>query len=388
MKFASYINRDEALQLLTKLISIDSVNPSLVEGGAGEAEIAAFLENHLQEIGLKAERKEIAPGRMNVVGVWRGTGHGKSLMLNGHIDTVSAEGMVHPPFQASLKEGRVYGRGALDMKGGLTAILCAIKAVKKAGLKLRGDVVFAGVADEEYASIGTEAVVRDYRTDGAVICEPSNLDVIVAHKGFAWIKVDVRGKAAHGSLYQEGIDAISKAGKVLQAVDAYEKEKLHANSHPLVGSPSIHASLISGGKELSTYPDFCRIEYERRTIPGETEAQVRDEMKAILDRIAASDRSFQADSEVFFYRPPLEVPYEAAVVKSLHDAFTAATGKVPKYAGKSGWMDSAILQAAGVPTVVFGPGGRGSHAAEEYVELEDVLTTANVLAQMIADFCA
>lgn len=388
MKFDRHINRDDVLQLLSKLIAIDSVNPSLVEGGAGETAIAAFLDAYLQDLGLTTDRKEIAPGRWNIVGVLRGTGRGKSLMLNGHIDTVSTKGMTIPPLQAVLKDGRVYGRGALDMKGGLTAILCAIKAVKKAGLKLRGDVVFAGVADEEYASIGTEAVIRDYNTNGAVICEPSNLDIIVAHKGFAWIRIDVRGKAAHGSAYQEGVDAITKAGKVLLAVDAYEKDKLRTVSHPLVGSPSIHASLISGGKELSTYPDFCRIEYERRTIPGETETQVREEIKAILDGIAASDPSFNAAAEIFFYRPPLEVPYEAEVVKSLHTAFSAAAGKEPKYAGKSGWMDSAILQAAGIPTVIFGPGGRGSHAAEEYVEFGDVLTVAKILAQMIANFCA
>ncbi|HBC91817.1 MAG TPA: peptidase M20 [Pelotomaculum sp.] len=381
------IDKNELLEVLQQMIRVESVNPTLVKGGNGESEIANFLIKYLAQAGLKVQCQEIGPKRKNVIGILKGTGGGRSIILNGHTDTVSLEGMKINPLEPEYREGRVYGRGSLDMKGGLAAIIIAVKALIQGGVSLNGDVILAFVADEEYASMGTEALVKEYRADAAIICEPTDLKICIAHKGFAWTKVEVFGRAAHGSRPDQGIDAISKAGKVLIEMEKLGNHVLTQKSHPLLGSPSIHASLISGGTELSIYPSYCRIEMERRTIPGESYETVRDEMKNMIDKISSEDRQFRVSFDVFFHRPPLEVSRDELIVKTLSNAYEGIFNKSPEYIGSSGWMDSAIVTEKGIPTVIFGPGGEGLHAEVEYVDFETVVDTAKVLAGTIVDFC-
>lgn len=380
------VDRDALLDNLQKLIRIESVNPSLVANGQGEAEIAKYIGEYLSEIGLEVRYQETAPGRLNVIGILKGNGSGKSLMLNGHTDTVSINGMSINPFDPHYTDGRVYGRGSLDMKAGVAAAIAAAKAVAESGLQLKGDVILTFVADEEYASIGTEAVVREYTADAAIVCEPSALGLGIAHKGFAWITIDILGKAAHGSRPDQGIDAIVKAGKVLVAIEALGN-KLSGKKHELLGSPSVHASLINGGTELSTYPDLCQIQIERRTIPGEDKNTVIAEMQEILDGIAEQDPQFKADFKVFFYRPHFEVAETEPIAKSVARAFKQVVSTEPQLTGFSGWLDSSILAEAGIPTVIFGPAGEGLHANKEYVEFESVVITAEVLAETIVEYC-
>ena len=382
----SRVDSSELISTLKELIKINSVNPSLVPGGAGEAEIAAFIADFLENIGLDVELYEVDKDRPNVIGILRGKDSGPSLILNGHMDTVGVEGMVDP-FNPRVDGNNIYGRGSADMKGGLASILHAVKTVVDSEIDLDGDLIVASVVDEEYASLGTERLVKSLRADAAVVCECTGLEIGVAHKGFVWLEVETRGKAAHGSRPEEGIDAIVKMGKFLVELDDFEAKILSGRSHRLLGHPSVHASLIEGGKELSTYPDQCKLKLERRTIPGEDLRQVESELLSILERLSGNDPKFNADLRTIFARGPFTVSTKEKVVRSLREAIIKAVGAEPRFIGSYGWLDSEIIQNAGVPTVIFGPGGKGAHSTDEYVYADQVVKAAMVLSQLIIDFC-
>jgi acetylornithine deacetylase len=276
--------RSDLTSLLSSLVAIDSVNPSLVAGGAGESRIADFIEDWARAAGLEAERLEETPGRPSVLVRAPGRGGGRTLLLCGHIDTVNVDGMTDP-HRPRVEGDRLYGRGAYDMKGGVAAALIAAREVARLGLA--GDVVVAAVADEEHASAGVQEALRRLRADAAVVTEPTELQLAVAHKGFIWSEIEVAGRAAHGSRPHLGLDAIVKMGAVLKELEGLDRS-LAGNHHPLLGRASVHASLIDGGAELSSYPAQCKLALERRTLPGETGAQIEQELEALLERCRAS----------------------------------------------------------------------------------------------------
>jgi acetylornithine deacetylase len=330
------------------------------------------------------ERFEPEPGRVSVVGRVRGTG-GKSLMLNAHVDTVSADGMTDP-FSAELRDGRIYGRGAFDMKGSLAACMAAAKAL--VGSQLRGDIIIAAVADEEYGSLGTrDLIARLPKIDAAIVTEPTALEVCLAHKGYLWIEVVVTGRAAHGSKFEHGIDANLKMGKFLSGLAGLERDLRARDPHPLVGPPSLHAAILQGGSGLSTYAATSKVQIERRTIPGETETLAIAEIQAIVDALTRTDPNFHATVRCFFSRDPFEVSPGAGIVRCLDRAAAKVRGKPPKHIGDTPWMDAALLQAAGVETVVCGATGAGAHADEEWVDLESVVTLAEMLAETAIEYC-
>jgi acetylornithine deacetylase len=370
-------------ELVALLVAIDSVNPDLVPGGAGEAVIADFVAGWLGEAGLEVTVDEPAPGRPSVVGVARGTGGGRSLMLNAHTDTVGVEGM-ECPHEPRVRDGRLYGRGAYDMKGSLAAVMLA--AARWARAPGRGDVIVTAVADEEHASLGCQSVLRGWRADAAIVTEPTGLRVCIAHKGFVWVDIETRGRAAHGSRPQEGVDAIVKMGPLLTGLARMESA-LAQRRHPLVGPPSVHASLIEGGQELSSYPECCLLRVERRTVPGEHADDVREEFEALVAAARAADPELQVDLRVGLVRGPFEVAPEEAVVAAVCRGVEARTGRPAEVYGDTPWMDAALIQAAGIPTVVFGPGGEGAHARVEWVSLDDVAACAEVLHAVAEDYC-
>lgn len=374
----------ETTELVRQLVAINSINPDLVPGSAGEEEIARFVASWLERAGLDVTVQEVVPGRPNVIGVARGTGGGRSLLLNAHLDTVGVEGMQRP-HEPMIEGKRLYGRGAYDMKGGLAAIMAAGTAARRR--TLRGDVIVAAVIDEEYASLGTSALVNDVRADAAIVTEPTELDVCVAHKGFVWFDVETEGLAAHGSLPDLGVDAIVKMGKVLVEFEALDARLRAAVGHPLVGTGSVHASLIEGGQELSSYPRHCRLQIERRTIPGETRATVEAEVSALLARIASADPLFNASVKTLLARDPFEIAFEAQIVQTVTRHAQAILGRELEATGAMGWMDSALLSAAGIPTVIFGPGGAGAHAVVEWSDLEQVEQATEVLTRVAREFC-
>jgi acetylornithine deacetylase len=371
--------REDLIDLLANLVSIDSVNPSLVPGGAGEAEIAAFIGDWARAADLEADLLEGTSGRPSVLVRARGNGSGKTLLLCGHIDTVNVEGMADP-HTPRIDGDRLYGRGAYDMKGGVAAALMACREAAKLGLA--GDVVVAAVADEEHASLGVQEALRAVRADAAVVTEPTELEIAVAHKGFIWTEIEVTGRAAHGSRPHLGIDAIVKAGPLLTGLGELDRA-LHEREHPLVGRGSVHASTISGGVEMSSYPAQCVIGIERRTIPGETEADFETELDTLLEHCRAADPELVAEKRMGLVREPFEVDQSEEIVA----AVAAAAGDGRPIGGASYWADSAFIAAAGIPTVLFGPGGEGAHAQEEWVSIDDTEKVARTLVEVASAIC-
>jgi acetylornithine deacetylase/succinyl-diaminopimelate desuccinylase family protein len=374
--------------LAEELISIPSVNPSLVPGAPGEGEVARCLAAACRRLGMAVTLEEVAPGRPNVVAVIRGAdpARGRSLLLNGHTDTVGAAGMT-APFTPSRRGDRLFGRGSVDMKASLAAMIGAAAALRDAGCAPRGDLLLTFVADEEHLSAGTAAIAATRRADAAIVTEATGLRICVAHKGFVWATIRTEGRAAHGSEYEIGVDAIGHMGRVLAAVERLDREVLARRTHPLLGRPSVHASVIRGGEGLSTYPPSCDLVLERRTLPGETEGEVRAELHEMLASLGRDDPLFRASLEVTCVRPGLEVDRGTEIVLALHRACEGVRGSAPAYVGQGAWYDAALLAREGIPTVIFGPSGAGAHGEVEYVDLPSVVTCAEVLAQVIAGFC-
>jgi acetylornithine deacetylase len=365
----------QLVELLQQLVRIDSINPHLIAGAPGEGELARFVVDWATDAGLDVELTEAAPGRPNVVATARGSGGGRTLLLNAHMDTVGVETMA-APFEARVEGDRLYGRGAYDMKGSLAAILIAAAEAQRRALA--GDVVVAAVADEEVASIGTEALVAaGRRFDAAVVAEPTELDVAIAHKGFAGFEIETRGRAAHGSRPDLGVDAIAKMGLVLVELQRLADALATGATHPLLGAGSTHASLIEGGQEFSSYPERCLLTGERRTLPGETTADVERELRGLIER-SQPDASLRMGVA----REPFEIDGKAEIA----DLVTRHAGT--EVIGVPFWTDAALVQASGVPTVVYGPVGAGAHAAVEWVDVPSVQRCAEVLVAVATDFCA
>ena len=380
------IDREYLIQTLADLIGINSINPQLVPGGRGEAEIAAYIAEALRRLNLQVIMHEPEAGRVSVVGRLQGTGSGRALMLNGHLDTVGVEGMPEP-FAATIRNGKMYGRGAFDMKGSLAACMTALKALVDSKAAFNGEVLLAAVADEEYFSLGTADIVSRYKVDGAIVTEATEMNLCRAHKGFVWLEVETFGRAAHGSRFDEGVDANMMMGRFLAELDKLEKNLRARSPHPLVGPPSLHAALLNGGSGLSTYAANCKLKIERRTIPGETEAQVVGELQKIIDQLTAADSNFKATVNALCTREPFEVAENAEIVRVVEKAAAQVRGISPRHTGQTFWMDSALLAAAGIETVVIGPIGAGAHADEEWVELQSLVDLAQILAETALEYC-
>lgn len=380
------VDEDYTRETLVRLVRINSINPTLAVGAPGEREIAGFIAGSFASIGLETEILEPEPGRTSVLGRLRGTGGGRSLMFNAHCDTVDVPGMAEP-FSGAIRDGKVYGRGSFDMKGSLAACMAAAKALVDGATRLRGDVLVAAVADEEYGSLGTSDLIRRVKVDGAIVTEPTALEVCLAHKGYLWIEVRVTGRAAHGSKFDLGIDANMKMGQFLARLGALERDLRSRKPHPLVGPPSLHAAMLSGGTGLSTYAASSTVQIERRTIPGETEAQAVGEIQGIVDGLAAEDPDFHAAVRAFFVRNPFEVSPDARIVQAVDRAAEKVRGKPAAHIGDTPWMDAALLQEAGVETVVCGAAGAGAHSDVEWVDLESVVQLAEILAEAAVDYC-
>jgi acetylornithine deacetylase/succinyl-diaminopimelate desuccinylase-like protein len=367
----------DVLPLLERLVSIDSVNPGL--GGPGEGEIAGFVAEWAGEAGLEVEVEEAAPGRPNVIATARGSGGGRTLLLNAHTDTVGFGGMADP-LVPRTHAGRVYGRGAYDMKGGLAA--CLVAAAEAATRGLAGDVVVTAVVDEELSSVGTQSVLTRVRADAAIVAEPTQMRVVIAHKGFVAFEIETHGRAAHGSRPDLGIDAIAKMGHVLVGLAALDRALGEQPTHPLLGSGSLHAGVVAGGSEFSTYPERCLLQAERRTLPGEPIRQVEAELQGLLDRLRATDDDFKGTWRIVAARHPYEVSQAEEIVRLVGEYADA-----PEPVGESYWTDAALIGAQTIPTVVFGPGGEGAHAAVEWVSIADVERCAAVFVSVAAEFC-
>ena len=374
----------ELQDLTERLVSIDSTNPSLSQDGAGEAEIAAFVADWCRDRSLDVRIVD-AEGRPSVVAVARGSGGGRSLILNGHLDTVGVEGMADP-FRPRLEDGRMYGRGTIDMKASVAAMMVTLERALR--LPLRGDVIMTAVADEEAYSVGTTAVLdAGVTADAAIVTEPTGGNIVVAHKGFVWADVVSLGRTAHGSRPAEGTDAITKMGAFLQGLDDLQAELEERTGDPLLGPGSVHASVIRGGREMSSYPATCHLGVERRTVPGETAGSVIAELKEIAERCRRADPDFQARIELTFERRPFSIDGDHAFVQLVKGVAARTSGREPRVYGESGWMDAALLSERSIPTVIYGPTGGDPHGDDEWVDVASIEVCADVLAHVAEAYC-
>jgi acetylornithine deacetylase len=373
---------DRCLQLLKDLIAVDSVNPSLVPGAAGEAAVARTIAAAMRGMGLTVETQDAAPGRPNVVGTLNGRVAGRSLMFCGHIDTVGVTGMT-APFDPAERDGKIFGRGSQDMKSGVAAMIDAARVIAESGGLAAGKIVVACVVDEEHASVGADALVTRWRADAAVVTEPTDLQVAIAHKGFEWVEIETEGRAAHGSRPREGRDAIRLMARVLNGLDLLDKQLQSRPSHALLGTGSLHASLIEGGRELSSYPDRCHLQMERRTIPGEAPGSAGTEVEQLLAHLRSEDPDFKAVSKPMFARSP----YEIAANHELPQSMLRAAGSTAAPIGMSFWTDAAILGDAGIPSILYGPTGAGLHSVDEWVDAKSVTTCRDALVALARDWC-
>lgn len=377
---------EPVVALAADLVALPSVNPSLVPGGAGEGAVALYLAERLRRSGLDVAITDVLPGRPNVVAVASGREAGPTLMLCGHTDTVGIEGM-SAPFDPAMHEGRLFGRGAQDMKGGLAAMVHAVEVACARRRVRRGRVVVACVIDEEFASAGADALARAWRADGVVIAEPTDLQVGIAHRGFSAAEITMHGRAAHGSRPSEGRDAILRMGRVLARLETRDRQLQAAPPQPFVGTGSLHASLIEGGGELSSYPARCRLQYERRTLPGEPLTAAADDLQAIVDELRLRDPELEAEVHLLLARPPYRIDPEHPLVEAMLHACRA--GAAPAVVtGVSFWTDAAILGEGCGPSVIYGPGGEGLHGPVEYVRIADLLACRDVLLRLIERWCA
>jgi acetylornithine deacetylase len=385
---ATTIARGDAVALTRALVQVDSRNPTLVADAPGEHAAAALLADVLDAWGFRAELQDVVPGRPNVVArIGAPGGGGRTLMFNGHLDIVGIDGMVHAPFAAHERDGRLYGRGAADMKSGVAA-MCAAAARAADHEGFDGELIIAAVIDEEYESLGTQHLIASgVRADAAIVTEPTRLAIMPAHRGFVWTEVVLHGRAAHGSRWDIGVDAIRLAGLLLAELDRIDADELPKRSHALLGRPSLHASLIEGGTGMSTYPDRCTLKLERRTIPGETPQMVLDELRAACDSVRRRQPSFHADVELLVAQGPSDVATDAPIVRALGQALEA-TGETVRVEGMSAWTDCALLNEAGIPAICFGPGDIVlAHAAEEFVPMSEIERATDVLARLARSWC-
>jgi len=378
---------DSTINLLRDLVAIDSVNPSLAPGAAGEKQIGDFIAKTLRAAGIDVVMERVTGDRANVIGVVEGKQKGRTLMLCGHTDTVGVAGM-EAPFDPVAKNGRIYGRGSQDMKGGLAAMMAAAIGLAANAALPAGRLILAAVIDEEYASIGAEALVQKWKADAAVVGEPTDMKIAVGHKGFEWIEVTTEGIAAHGSRPADGRDAIMRMGRVLSRLERLDRDLQSRDPHPIHGTASLHASIVNGGRELSTYPDRCALQMERRTIEGEPEQCGFAEVQDILSQLHDEDPGFRASAKFLFSRPPYLTPAsDGDLAKMIANAITRK-GMKPVTGGMSFWTDAAILGASGIPSIVFGPSGAGLHSVSEYVLADDVLTCRAALIEVATEFCS
>jgi acetylornithine deacetylase len=370
---------EAVLGLLGDLIRIPSINPSLGEEGAsGEKEIASFAVRWLERHGVTARLEEAAADRPNAVGEV-GNSPGPTLVFCAHLDTVGVAGMTIPPYEPSYRQGRVYGRGAYDMKSGVAAVMCAAASI--AHESWPGKVLVALVADEEYASQGAQRFVERHRADGCILTEGSEGRLVLAHKGFVWADVVTTGRAAHGSRWDLGRSAIGSMGRIIAALEEFDAGELRKRTHPLVGPASMHCALVEGGAGISTYAPSCRLSIERRTLPDETAERALEEIRAVARGIDPG-----AQVTMRLSREPLLTDRDAPLARCVRDAVSEVVGEAPEEIGVGYWMDSAVFAGAGIPSVDYGPSGAGVHEAVEWVEADSVVTCARVLRESARRF--
>ncbi len=375
------------INLLKKLISIPSVNPA-IENGQGEEAIATYVAEWFRKTRqFRIMEQKVRKNRFNVIAILEGKGDGKSLMFNGHMDTVGTSNMTVHPFRPFVRAGRMHGRGSCDMKGPIASMMSAMLVLAKSRIKLAGDVIFAAVVDEEYESIGTSELVKRFRADAAIVGEPTGMDIAIAHKGYAWLEIETIGRRAHGSVPEKGIDAIEKTAKIISRLDHVRRQQ-KLRSHALVGTPRIHTSTITGGSDWSSVPAKCTLRLERRLIPGESPQDALMELRKLVADCSKSDSALKAKVRLVHAADSMEVNAAEPHIRILRENVRLARGR-SRIIGVPYWTDASILvNEAKIPSCLFGPGDiMGAHGPDEYIRISDVTAAARIYAATAQNYC-
>lgn len=372
----------DPVALASQLIGIDSVNPDISPGASGEAAIALWCAAWLSSHGFEVTTLDADPSRPSVVGVARGTGGGRSLMLNGHLDTVGVATWTGVPFVPEIRDGKLFGRGAFDMKGGVGAIMVA--AARAAG-RTAGDIIVTLVADEEFGSTGTAEVLAHFTADAAIIAEPSALELTVAHRGFAWFEVAISGVAAHGSMPDQGVDAIAHAGGVMRALDELRLSLEEGPRHPTLGHGTVRISTINGGVDAATVASSCTLTVERRFLPGQTPEWVEQQLRAAIESVPGPATTVVS---TVVARGAFEALPEWPIVRAVAANAERVLGVPAPTRGEPFWTDAGLIAEAGIPCLIIGVDGGGAHADVEWATTASIEALTTILEGTIRDFCA
>lgn len=379
------IKQEEVIEVLRELIRRPSQNPP-----GNEKVVAEYICKTMKDWGYQPQYVyKPEPERPSVVVVHKGTEGRPRLVLNGHIDVVpegNLDGWSVPPFEGTVKEARIYGRGACDMKGGIAAAMIAAKVIKESGVKLRGDLVLQFAMGEETGEAGTKSLLDEgFGGEWGIVLEPTDLKVMTAEKGLAWYHFKVKGKPTHGSRPHQGINAIYNAAKLISAIQEYHEE-IGKRTHPLCGKDVCSVTMIKGGTKENIIPESCWLALDRRIIPGETVEQVDSEIKAIIQRLTEKDLEFKCDFERVMLYESAEIPVDHKLAEVVRKNVKEVTGVVPAPAGMLASTDQRnFINDAGIPAISWGPGWGKSHELDEYVEISQVVDCAKVLLLTIFD---
>jgi acetylornithine deacetylase len=376
------------LELLARLVAIESVNPSY-PGGSGEGAIARFVADWAAAAGLETRVSDVFPGRPNVWIRLPGRDPERRVLLEAHLDTVSVEGMTIPPFEPRIEGGRLFGRGSCDTKGGLAAMMEALRSLRAEGTVPPCDVWLAAVADEEYGFRGVVRFLEEWEgplPEAALVAEPTTLRLVTVNKGVVRWRVRTRGRAAHSSKPHLGSNAITAMARVVLALEA-DAARLGARSHPRVGPATLNVGTIRGGEQVNLVPDTCVIEIDRRLLPGETAAAALAECQAVLDQLRAVHPEVDAEMEApWLEDAAMETPEDAAVVRVARTV-AGSLGLSAEPVGVPFGCDATKLHRAGIPSLVFGPGNIDrAHAADEFVETEEVEKALEFYRRFLVEF--
>jgi acetylornithine deacetylase/succinyl-diaminopimelate desuccinylase family protein len=383
MEMLSRIDNNETISVLKKLVSIKSVNPD-IESGEGEIEISNFIAEYLEKIGLEVHVQEVKDGRFNVIGILRGSGERKGLLFNGHVDTVGVRNMTIDPFKPIVENGKLYGRGSCDMKAAIAAMMVMLKALKESNLSPKGDLMISTVVGEEFDSVGANKLVEFHfsKTLGAVIVgEPTSLQLAIKHKGYINIVIETKGKAAHSSVPEKGIDAIEKMAKIITKLEEM-KVTASSKSSDLLGTPKMNTSMIVGGREWSVVPDKCVLKVKVRTVPEYGTGDVMKDLQKIIRDLSSKDPNMKASTSISLEGEPLVTSPDEPIIKSLGQVFEKLKGSKLPIVGVPYWTEAPIFaKGFGAPTCVIGPGNiNQAHTLGEYVLTREVVDATTIYA--------
>ena len=367
-------------KLLAELIALPSVNPAFLpprHPHAGEKRVADFLASVAARAGLEVEFQKVLTGRANLIArLLPKNKIRRTILLAPHLDTVGADGTKFIP---QRKNGKLFGRGACDTKGSVAAMLTALcELVESKSRPLETEIVFAGLADEEHAQAGSRALAKSkFKADLAIVGEPTRLQVVTAHKGSLWLELETHGKAAHGATPQFGKNAIHEMARIVDWLETDYAAQLRKRKHPLLGTATVNVGKISGGVQPNIVPDHCAIAVDRRTLPGEADADVKREIAARLraQKLAAKISTMKIAPAI-----PLETNHRLPLVQK----FLKCAGQ-SKPLGVHFFCDAAVLSAGGIPSVVFGPGDVAqAHTTDEWISLAELERGKNLLLKFLA----